>query len=154
MNQSKKCKNWDNKNWKQCGWRIVSFHEKSDSERQTHNHESRNRSKRQNISWNFFQFFRIIVYLRHFANADGIESQIRQNCKNRKIIIDFGIHSIAARIEIIGHDFDEKNRNQTRHHFSGDLRERVGINFFCRHANIVCNRKKNQENLNFSTFFL
>lgn len=72
----------------------------------------------------------VVLVCRNLSDGDGIEPEVGDNGEYREVVIDLGIEPISRNIEVVCEDLYEEYRDECSRHFSGDLCEGIGIDFF------------------------
>jgi len=113
--------------------RIVPWQKEPDSKRNEDNNSSEKCSQCEYISDDTLYFFMIVFVCANLPNGNRIETEVGDDREDGEIIIYLRVESISCDIQIVREDFDEEYRDERRRHLSGDLCERVGVDFFGGH---------------------
>lgn len=70
---------------------------------------------------------------REFSYRDRIEPEIRDDGKNREIVVYLRIEPVSLYVEIVRDDLDHRNRDECGDDLCSDLSECVGVDLSSRH---------------------
>ena len=143
IDEPSECKKRHDNDPYECHRRVVSREPWSYGERESDYENARNSTEREDIATDFRNHIRIILISGELSYRDRVESEVSDDGEYREIVVDLGVESISCDIEISGEYLDEQYRDQSGDDLTGDLGERIGVDFFGRHSRGVYDKNPN-----------